>query len=95
MRKRGALEEFNDVYYYTRQRIDRCTSTVITLAILALLVVPTWVMYKVVSDFDDRPSGRGNSMCIGTLLVATLLFSAVLSLFTSARRHEILAAAAA
>lgn len=33
--------------------------------------------------------------CIGTLLICTLAFSSILSLFTKARRHEILAAAAA
>ena len=32
--------------------------------------------------------------CIGTLLIFTLAFSSALSIFTKARRHEILAAAA-
>lgn len=35
------------------------------------------------------------TVSIGVLLVFTLVFSAVLSLFTQAKRHEIFAAAAA
>jgi len=40
-------------------------------------------------------TGRTTSIIIGVLLVATLVFSAALSLLTRAKRHEILASAAA
>ena len=86
---------FHDVYYYTRERIDRCAVVVITLAILGLLVIPIWLLYHLVSSYDERLNDRANALCVGTLLVSTLLFSTVLSLFTRAKRHEILAAAAA
>jgi hypothetical protein len=64
---------------------------IITSIILALLVVPIWVLYHVTLTMGSKNS---NALCIGILLISTLIFSAVLSLFTKARRHEILAAAA-
>jgi hypothetical protein len=81
-----------DEVYFTRSRIDRFAVSIITIMILVLLVVPTFVLYHLV---DSMGSHRTDSICIGTLLVFTLAFSAVLSLFTRARRHEILGAAAA
>jgi drug/metabolite transporter superfamily protein YnfA len=60
--------------------------------ILILLVVPIYVLYHTINDVA---SGHSYAICIGVLVVFTLAFSAVLSLFTRARRHEILAAAAA
>lgn len=93
--KNGNSKDFNDVYYYTRERIDYCASGLVTLAILILLIVPVWLLYYVVTGNDGILSGRGTAICIGILLISTLLFSLVLSLFTKARRQEILAAAAA
>lgn len=61
--------------------------------ILVLLVVPTYLLYHLTNDIEQ--GSRTSALCIGVLLVFTLAFSAVLSLFTRARRHEILAAAAA
>ena len=60
--------------------------------ILILLIVPIYVLYHMINDVG---TGKAYAICIGVLLVFTLAFSAVLSLFTRARRHEILAAAAA
>ena len=79
--------------YYTRNRIDRLVVSIITTMILVLLVVPIYVLYHLTNDAE--PSPNSTAICIGTLLVFTLAFSAVLSLFTRAQRHEILAAAAA
>jgi uncharacterized membrane protein len=78
--------------YYTPSRIARLTNTILTLIILVLLVVPVYILYHMVHDIGTR---RAYMTCILLLLVFTLAFSAVLSLFTKARRHEILAAAAA
>lgn len=64
---------------------------IITLIILLLLVVPIWLLYHLSVTLDTN---RSNVVCIGVLLVATLIFSAVLSLFTKAKRHEVLAASA-
>ncbi|KAH7050181.1 hypothetical protein B0J12DRAFT_89133 [Macrophomina phaseolina] len=79
--------------YYTRGRIEVFAAGVITFMILVLLVVPTYVLYHLTNDIEQ--GSRTTALCIGILLVFTLAFSAVLSLFTRARRHEILAAAAA
>jgi hypothetical protein len=63
--------------------------------ILALLILPVYALYHVSSAFDTINPNTSNAICVGILLVSTLLFSAALALFTQARRHEILAAAAA
>lgn len=65
---------------------------IITLIILILLVVPVYVLWQVTIL---NQSGPNTPMIIGILLIFTLIFSAVLSFFTRARRHEIFGAAAA
>lgn len=80
----------NEVYY-DRSRIEGLVAGIITIMLLVLLVVPVYILYHLV---DKAGSGKTDAICIGTLLVFTLAFSAVLSLFTRARRHEILGAAA-
>jgi hypothetical protein len=63
--------------------------------ITALLIVPIYLLYSLVKDEDGKLDSHTTGICITILLVCTLLFSAVLSLFTRAKRHEILGAAAA
>lgn len=62
------------------------------MMILILLVVPIYTLYHLINDVR---TDQEYAICMGVLVVATLAFSAVLSLFTKAKRHEILAAAAA
>jgi hypothetical protein len=78
--------------YYTRSRIERLVNTIILFIILALLIVPIYLLYHFVTALGTN---RTDAACMCILLVATLAFSAVLSIFTRARRHEILASAAA
>lgn len=66
---------------------------IITATILVLLVVPVYLLYHLTNE--GKSSLDSTATCMGTLLVFTLAFSAVLSFFTRAQRHEILAAAAA
>lgn len=67
-------------------------SLIITIVIVAILVVPIYILF----DLTVGPqTGHSIAIIIGILLVFTLLFSGILSLFTRAKRHEILAAAAA
>ncbi|KAL9616015.1 MAG: hypothetical protein Q9160_009067 [Pyrenula sp. 1 TL-2023] len=54
--------------------------------------VPIYVLYHLVNDVATN---KAYAVSIGVLLVFTLAFSAMLSLFTRARRHEIFGAAAA
>jgi hypothetical protein len=63
--------------------------------IVALLIVPIYLLYILVKDTDGKLDDHATGVCIAILLVCTLLFSAVLSVFTRAKRHEILGAAAA
>jgi hypothetical protein len=62
--------------------------------VLLLLVVPIYLLYHLINEVKN-PDGRTYAICLGILLVSTLAFSAVLCLFTRAKRHEVLAAAAA
>jgi len=78
--------------YYTPERIERFVVVIITGIILILLVIPIYVLYQLTNGVETANS---DAICIGVLLVFTLAFSAVLSLFTRAKRHEILASAAA
>lgn len=79
--------------YYSRLRIERFVVAIITLVILILLVIPIYLLHLVTSEVLD--ADRENAVCVGILLVSTLFFSAVISAFTRARRHEIFAASAA
>ena len=63
---------------------------IITTVILALLMVPIWLLYR----FSVEGIIATSSDTIGVVLVFTLVFSAALSAFTKARRHEIVAASA-
>lgn len=63
--------------------------------ILTLLIIPVYALYHVSTSFESTSLYTENAISIGILLVATLAFSAALALFTKAKRHELLAAAAA
>ena len=62
--------------------------------ILFLLIIPIYVLWHLARELENGKASA-SAVTIGVLLVFTLIFSAVLSLFTRARRHEILGAAAA
>ena len=87
-RKKSSNE---DIHYFSRPRINFFVTLIITMIILVLLVVPIWVLFYLTIILDGNNT---ETICIGVLLISTLIFSSVLSLFTRARRHEILAAAA-
>jgi hypothetical protein len=78
--------------YYTRSRIDGLVNTVILTIILLLLILPIYTLYHLVTTLK---SNKSDADCLGVLFIATLAFSAALSIFTRAKRHEILASAAA
>ncbi|KAL1585295.1 hypothetical protein WHR41_05920 [Cladosporium halotolerans] len=80
--------------YYTPSRIDFCASLLLTSLVGALLAIPIWLLFSTVSRENGRGRGRGG-LCVGIVLVSTLLFCAVLAACTRARRHEVLGAAAA
>lgn len=92
MAARPPPDEHKYEIYYTPSRIAKLANGILTFLILALLVLPIYLLYHMVHDVRTK---KAYTTCIGTLLVFTLAFSSVLSLFTKAKRHEILAAAAA
>ena len=77
----------NDPYVHliSKYRIDMIVRLVLTLTTVGLLIGPSAVLYTV--------SGHG-PLKIMIIMVFTLLFSVAVSLFTKARRHEMLAASA-
>ncbi|KAK5728588.1 hypothetical protein LTR15_001725 [Elasticomyces elasticus] len=81
--------------YCCRKRIERCSVAIVTAVILFLLIVPIYLLFHLIGGPREAMSPHANAVCIGILLVFTLLFSAAMSLFTSAKKHEILGAAAA
>ena len=78
--------------YYTRSRIESLVLLIITITIVALLVVPIYLLYHLT---DGTQPGPHTAVSVGTFLAFTLAFSVIMAFFTSAKRHEILGAAAA
>lgn len=79
------------IHYFSRTRINFFVTLIITILILVLLVVPIGVLFYLSLN---EASGAGEFVIIGVLMICTLVFSCVLSLFTKAKRHELLAASA-
>jgi len=82
----------SSIILYSRTRINMVVSLIITLVILALLIIPVYLLWHLTRSGEF--TNATTAVMIGVLLVFTLVFSGVLSLFTRAKRHEVLAAAA-
>ncbi|CAG8952924.1 hypothetical protein HYFRA_00007638 [Hymenoscyphus fraxineus] len=80
------------ILLYSRGRISVVVSIIILAAILVLLIVPVYILWRLTRSVK---SGEEIAVVIVVLLVFTLVFSGILRLFTRAKRHEILAASAA
>lgn len=79
------------VHYYSKSRKDCFSTTILCLVLLCLLVLPVFSLYRLTVANSIEVT---YTVSIGVLLVFTLVFSAVLSLFTKAKRHEVFGAAA-
>ncbi|KIV79938.1 hypothetical protein PV11_07477 [Exophiala sideris] len=80
-----------NVVYYTRRRIEGLVNTIMIFMVLAILIIPVYILFHL----SERPQTTQNTaICIGVLLVSTLAFAAGVSLFSRAKRHEVLAASA-
>jgi hypothetical protein len=90
--QRKKADPSSGITFFSRERIDVVVSCIITLTILALLIIPVYILFQLTRQIAQ---GHIVAIIIAVLLVFTLVFSAVLTLFTRAKRHEILAAAAA
>lgn len=67
-------------------------SLIITTIIIALLIAPIYPLWKL---SRGTATTRSISMTMMVLLVFTFVFSAIMTLFTRAERHEVIASAAA
>ncbi|KAI1616841.1 hypothetical protein EDD36DRAFT_472183 [Exophiala viscosa] len=95
MKTEGAGDEPGNgtegVVYYTRRRIEGVVNTIMICMVLAILIIPVYILFHL----SERPQTTQNTAkCIGVLLVSTLAFAAGVSLFSRAKRHEVLAASA-
>lgn len=78
--------EDDHLHLYSQYRIDVLARLILTIISVILLIVPTTVLFLL-------PEYRG--LKIGLIMIFTLLFSAALSVFTKAKRHEMFAGSAA
>ena len=78
------------IHYYDRTRIATCVTMIITIAVLVLLMVPVWVLFKASVDgtISKTPT------IIVEVFAFTMIFSVLISAFTKAKRHEIVVASA-
>ncbi|KUJ19488.1 uncharacterized protein LY89DRAFT_642559 [Mollisia scopiformis] len=91
LQKKTNPEETN-IILYSRDRIGIVVSLIILVTILALLITPVYLLWH----FTSGPETASTTAVMITIFGCfTLLFSLTLSKFTSAKRQEILAAAAA
>lgn len=81
----------SNIHLFSRSRINFVVTLIITLIILGLLIAPIVGLFELMQYHNLSATDTGS---IGILLVSTLVFSCVLSMFTKAKRHEVLAAAA-
>lgn len=81
-----------NLHYYSKSRKNILITGILTLVLLCLLILPVFLLYRIAVEKNHDISYM---LSIGILLVFTLTFSAILSLFTQAKRHEIFGAAAA
>ncbi|KAL3420457.1 hypothetical protein PVAG01_08956 [Phlyctema vagabunda] len=81
-----------NLHYYSKSRKTMFITTILILVLLCLLILPVFILYRLTSQHSLDVT---YTVDIGVLLVFTLAFSAILSLFTQAKRHEIFGAAAA
>ncbi|KAI9679698.1 MAG: hypothetical protein M1822_007304 [Bathelium mastoideum] len=91
--RRKADDDGVSPVYYTRSRIASVVLFIVTTTVVALLIVPIYLLYHLTNGIPQGPHTTAVSM--GTLVVFTLIFSWIVAFFSSAKRHEILLAAAA
>lgn len=78
--------------YYDGERIEILISGIIVMVVVILQFLPICILYYLVNEVRTK---QASIVCLGVLLIFTLIFSTVLSFFTRAKRHEIYGAAAA
>lgn len=80
-----------NLHYFSKSRKDTFVTSLLVLVLILLLILPVFLLYRL---SEQHNLDITYTVSIGVLLIFTLVFSAVMSLFTQAKRHEIFAAAA-
>jgi hypothetical protein len=85
------------VFYYSKERIERLILSTINAIILLLLIAPVYILARITTGGSSSGGISSNTinLSVGLLLIFTLFFNALLFFFTRARLHEILGASAA
>ena len=78
------------IHYYDRTRISTFVTMIITVAVLILLMIPVWLLYKASVDRTISKTPQIIVLVFGF----TMIFSTAVSAFTKAKRHEIVVASA-
>ena len=81
-----------DIHNFISSRISNFVTLLITGIVLVLLMIPIGLLYYLALIFIRKTT---DSICVDVLMVSTIIFTTLLLLFAKAKRHEILAAAAA
>ncbi|TGO35311.1 hypothetical protein BHYA_0163g00260 [Botrytis hyacinthi] len=89
--REGREGAYLDTMTESKSRKDIFVTSLLVLVLLLLLILPVFLLYRLTEHHNLDIT---YTVSIGVLLIFTLLFSAVLSLFTQAKRHEIFGAAA-
>ncbi|KAH6712332.1 hypothetical protein BKA61DRAFT_736758 [Leptodontidium sp. MPI-SDFR-AT-0119] len=88
-----ADDQTRNLILYERTRIELLVSTINLGFIVALLVLPVYILWQLTANAEQK--APPTSLIIGILATFTVAFSGALSAFTRAKRHEILASSAA
>jgi hypothetical protein len=86
-----ALTDIRYVNFYSSSRISKVVSTLVSIIVFFLLIIPIVAIYRLTHPYTDTSMVRS----LGVLAAFALVFSATMSLITKATRHEIFAASAA
>ena len=78
------------IHYYDRTRISTFVTMIITVAVLILLMIPVWLLYKASVDRTISKTPQIIVLVFGF----TMIISTAVSAFTKAKRHEIVVASA-
>ena len=83
-----------DLQLLSAERLDIFLHIVLTIIATALLLVPVFILFRLQPSSQAEIHRKSNYQLI-TIFVFTLIFSASCSIFTKARRQEVLTATAA
>jgi hypothetical protein len=80
------------IVFYSQERLGAVANPIIAMVLTFLFVAPISLLYYLSSNTAGL---RRAVASIGVLMSFTLIFTALISAFTRAKRHEVTAASAA